>query len=270
MSQVAKGRAVDPKVIGISVSKLLDMSGQFGWAFIGLTLVIGSWQALVILGGMSEVVLPSPLAVARVVVAFPDILFSHALFTLRVIVVGFGLSILIGFPIAIAIAFSDPLRKMFYPILIISNSIPKVAVAPLFIIWLGFGEATNVSITVLVAIFPIIINTALGLTEIDPGFIKLGRIMGGSVWRIFFKIRLPEALPSIFAGLKVAMTLATVGAVVGELVAGQEGLGYLSQFAAGQLQTPLVFASIVALSALGIILFYLVVLVEYLSFSWRR
>ena len=121
----------------------------------------------------------------------------------------------------------------------------------------------------LTAIFPVVINTALGLTEINRDLVKLGRVMGGSPLRVFWYIRLPAALPSIFAGLKVSITLATIGAIVGELVAGQEGLGYLAQFSAGQLKTNYTFACIVVLSLLGVVLFYIMVWLEALIVRWR-
>jgi NitT/TauT family transport system permease protein len=144
-----------------------------------------------------------------------------------------------------------------------------VAIAPLFLIWFGFGGRTNAILALSTAVFPVVINTALGLTEINRDLIRLGRVMGGSPLRVFWYIRLPAALPSIFAGLKVSITLATIGAIVGELVAGQEGLGYLAQYAAGQLKTNYTFACIVVLSLLGVALFYLMVYIEGAVIRWR-
>lgn len=234
------------------------------WGVAGFALVLAGWQALATFGGYPEILLPSPLAVARDIANQYPLLLRHSAVTLLQIIYGFLLSIAIGMPIAFAIAFSRPLSKLLMPILVVSNSIPKVAVAPLFLIWFGFGQMTNVILAMLVAIFPIVINTALGLTQLDPDLVRLGRIMGGNPLRIFWRIRLPAALPSIFAGLKLGVTLATIGVVVGEMIAGQEGIGYLSQYAASQLLTVMTFSCIVAMSLLGVALFYIVTLVEYL------
>ncbi len=239
------------------------------WGLLGLALLILAWHAAVVFGRLPDIVLPSPMAVVAEMARRPDLLLHNAMVTLREILIGFGLAIAVGFPIAIAISFSQPLRRIIYPLLIVSNAIPKVAIAPLFLLWLGFGETTDISIALLVAVFPIVINTTLGLTEVSQELVRLGRIMGGSRWRVFWKIRFPSALPSIFAGLKVSMSLATVGAVVGELVAGEAGLGYLTQFAAGQLQTTLVFAAIVSLSILGVLLFYAIAAIEALAIQWK-
>jgi NitT/TauT family transport system permease protein len=240
------------------------------WGLAGFLLALAGWQALVSFGGYPEILLPSPLAVARDMINQYALVLQHSAVTLRQIVYGFLLSVGIGVPIAFAIAFSRPLSKLLMPLLVVSNSIPKVAIAPLFLIWFGFGQMTNVILAILVAIFPIVINTTLGLTHLDPDLVRLGRIMGGNRFRIFWHIRLPAALPSIFAGLKVGITLATIGVVVGEMIAGQEGIGYLSQYAASQLLTVMTFSCIVAMSMLGVALFYAVVLAEYLIVGSTR
>lgn len=240
------------------------------WGPAGFAIVLAGWQAIVTFGGYPEIVLPSPLAVARDMVEQRGLLFQHSLITLYQIIYGFLLSVAIGMPIAFAIAFSKPLSKLLMPILVVSNSIPKVAIAPLFLIWFGFGEMTNIILAILVAIFPIVINSALGLTHLDPDLVRLGRIMGGNAFRIFWHIRLPAALPSIFAGLKLGITLATIGVVVGEMIAGQAGIGYLSQYAASQLLTVMTFSCIVSMSILGVALFYAVVLAEHLLVSGRK
>jgi NitT/TauT family transport system permease protein len=240
------------------------------WGLAGFTLVLAGWQALVTLGDYPEILLPSPVAVATDMVSQYLLYLQHSAITLRQIAYGFLLSVAIGMPLAFAIAFSRPLAKLMMPILVVSNSIPKVAIAPLFLIWFGFGQTTNVVLAILVAIFPIIINTTLGLNHLDPDLVRLGRIMGGNRVRIFWYIRLPAALPSIFAGLKLGITLATIGVVVGEMIAGQEGIGYLSQYAASQLLTVMTFSCIVAMSLLGVGLFYALVLLEFLVIGTTR
>jgi NitT/TauT family transport system permease protein len=142
---------------------------------------------------------------------------------------------------------------------------PKVAVAPLLLVWFGFGLLPKVLIAFLIAFFPIVINTAVGLASIEPDKIQLARSMGFGATATFFKIRLPAALPSIFGGLKISITLAVVGAVVGEFVGGDAGLGYLLMVANGSMDTQLLFAGIVALTILGVALFLLVELAERLA-----
>jgi NitT/TauT family transport system permease protein len=247
----------------------LRTAGSVGWSLAGFAVIIVAWQAIVMIGKLPEVLLPGPLAVLGEIVSIHDALIKNGFVTLREILIGFGLAIVVGFPIAVGIAFSRPLERILYPVLVVSNAIPKVAIAPLFLIWFGFGGRTNAILALSTAVFPVVINTALGLTEINRDLIRLGRVMGGSPLRVFWYIRLPAALPSIFAGLKVSITLATIGAIVGELVAGQEGLGYLAQYAAGQLKTNYTFACIVVLSLLGVALFYLMVYIEGAVIRWR-
>ena len=244
-------------------------ASRIGWGLLGFLLLLLGWQVLVTYSGLPEVVLPSPSAVVVEIAQKDPMLIGQGLVTLQEILIGLGLSIVIGFPLAICIAFSRILSRLLYPLLIVSQAVPKVAVAPLFLIWFGFSAMSNALLALLIAVFPIVINTTLGLSEINPELVQLGRIMGGNGPRVFWKIRFPAALPSIFAGLKLSMTLATIGAIVGELVAGQRGLGYLSQFAAGQLDTVLTFACIVAMSLLGLALFYAVVLLEFVTIRWR-
>lgn len=237
-------------------------TAQSLWTVAGFLIVLLAWQAAVSLGHYAEVVLPSPLAVAADMIRQRALLLRHTIVTLREIATGFGLSVVIGMSLAFAIAFSKPLSKLLMPILVVSNAIPKVAVAPIILIWFGFGQTTNVVLAILLAVFPIVINTTLGLTQIDPDLIRLGRIMGGRPIRMLRYVRLPAALPNIFAGLKLGITLATIGTIVGEIIAGQEGIGYLSQYAASQLLTVMAFSCIVAMSALGVALFYAIVLLE--------
>jgi len=251
-------RVPGPRIGGLSLSAL------------GFVVVLVGWQLAVMIGGYPEIILPSPLAVAVDVFARRALLAEHSLITVWTILAGFGLSIVIGVPIALAIAFSPVLGRVLMPLLVVSNSVPKIAIAPLLLIWFGFGFKVNIVLAVLVAVFPIVINTVLGLRGLDPDLVRLGRIMGGDAWRIFVHIRLPAALPSIFAGLKLGITLATIGVIFGEMIAGQQGIGYLSQFAASQLYTVMAFSCIACMSAMGIFLFYLVALVEALITGGRR
>jgi NitT/TauT family transport system permease protein len=153
--------------------------------------------------------------------------------------------------------------------MIASQAIPKVAVAPLFVVWMGFGVMPKVSIAFLIAFFPVVIDTVIGLRSIQPEMLQLGRSMGGGTLRVFLKLRLPNALPNIFAGLKVAITLAVVGAITGEFVGSQSGLGYLLTSAGGQMDTALVFAVLVTISVIATLLFTIIEAVEKLVIPWH-
>jgi NitT/TauT family transport system permease protein len=170
----------------------------------------------------------------------------------------------VGVPLALAIFLWKPFARTVYPLLVSSQAVPKVAVAPLFLVWFGFGLLPKVLIAFLIAFFPVVINTAVGLAAIEREKIYLAQSMGLGAAATFFKIQLPNALPSVFAGLKISITLAVVGAVVGEFVGGQGGLGYLLLIANGNMDTALLFAGIVALTILGIIFFALIGLAERL------
>jgi NitT/TauT family transport system permease protein len=178
------------------------------------------------------------------------------------ILLGFVLSIVVGIPLALAIFLWPPFSRSVLPLLVSSQAMPKVAVAPLFLVWFGFGLLPKVLIAFLIAFFPIVINTAVGLAAIEPEKIQLARSMGFNAADTFFKIRLPSALPAIFGGLKISITLAVVGAVVGEFVGGDAGLGYLLMVANGSMDTQLLFAGIVGLTILGVAFYMLIEIAE--------
>jgi len=192
------------------------------------------------------------------------VLLEESIVTTVEIALGFAMSVAVGIPLALAIFLSPPFARSVYPLLVSSQAVPKVAVAPLFIVWFGLGLVPKVLIAFLIAFFPVVINTAMGLAALEREKIYLARSMGLGPVATFFKIQLPNALPSIFAGLKISITFAVVGAVVGEFVGGQGGLGYLLLIANGNMDTALLFAGIVALTLLGIVLFALIGLVERL------
>lgn len=227
------------------------------------------WQALVVGFGIKPFILPSPRLVFQVISEHYGILFRHTLVTSLETVVGFSLSVLIGFPLAVAIVTWRRVEGAIYPVLVASQTVPKVAIAPLFIVWLGFGFLPKIVIAFLIAFFPVVISTVIGLKSTPIEMTYLGRMVGLSWWQMFVKISFPRALPEIFGGLKVAMTLAVVGAIVGEFVGASEGLGYLLMFATAQMQTALVFAVLIFLVGIGVILFWLIQCVERLAIPWH-
>ena len=208
--------------------------------------------------------LPPPSAILVAIAKHRWLLAVASGITTLEIVLGFALSIAVGIPLALMIFLWPPFARAVMPLLISSQAMPKVAVAPLLLVWFGFGLMPKVLIAFLIAFFPVVINTAVGLSAIEAEKIHLARSMGLGAWDTFFKIRLPDALPSIFAGLKISITLAVVGAVVGEFVGGDAGLGYLLMVANGSMDTQLLFAGIVCLTILGIALYMVVELTERL------
>lgn len=229
-----------------------------------LVIIVLAWQLVSSFGVIPPYLLSSPLAIAEEMIVNWDTYVSASLPTLIAIVVGFLISILISLPLAIAMVYSPLLRSAIYPLVILSQVIPKVAIAPLFIIWFGFGQSPKILMVVLIAFFPLLIDAVVGFSAARPQSLMLVRSMGATRWQAFWKVRFPWALPSIFAGAKVAITLAVVGAVVAEFVGANSGLGVLITRARGDLDTVMVFAGIGYLSIWGLIAFGLIVLAEHL------
>jgi NitT/TauT family transport system permease protein len=227
--------------------------------------VLALWELGTRLFGVPAFLLPPPSAIAVAMANNAALLAAGAAMTTIEILLGFLLSIAVGIPLALMIFLWPPFARAVLPLLISSQAMPKVAIAPLFLVWFGFGLMPKVLIAFLIAFFPVVINTAVGLAAIEPEKIHLARSMGLGAVDTFFKIRLPDALPSIFAGLKISITLAVVGAVVGEFVGGDAGLGYLLMVANGSLDTELLFAGIICLTILGVAFYLLVELAERLA-----
>ena len=188
--------------------------------------------------------------------------------TLLESIYGFVLAIVIGIPDGGLCRQFAALNLSLYPILIATQSVPKVAVAPIILVWFGLGMQSKLAIAFLVAFFPIVVDTATGLQATPPGLIELGRSLRASRWQMFWKVQFPAALPFVFSGAKVAVTLAVIGAVIGEFVGSVNGLGNLLLSANSQLDGPLAWAALVWLSVLGIVLFVAVVLAEKLIMPW--
>ncbi|HLI11659.1 MAG TPA: ABC transporter permease [Alphaproteobacteria bacterium] len=213
--------------------------------------------------------LPSPSAIGVEILRSPSYLLQQTGFTLLTTMAGFGLALAIGLALAVAITYSTFLERTLYTMLVTLNSLPKVALAPVFVVWMGTGAEPKIAIALTIAIFAIVIDAVLGLRSSDPDLLNLARTARASHLQILLKIRLPSALPSIFAGMKVAISLSLVGAIVGEFVAGETGLGHVILLAQGMFQTPRMFAAIVILGVLGTLLFYVVDLVERICVPWH-
>jgi NitT/TauT family transport system permease protein len=232
--------------------------------------LLALWQIAVSGLGIREYLLPGPLAVLRAL-SFSEIPWlSHLAVTTLEIVGAFVLAGGAGAALGIAIAWSPLLARTLVPFLVFVNTLPKVAVAPLFLLWLGYGVVPNILIGALIGFFPVVINTAVGLTQVDEDMLDLGRAFNAPKWKVFAKIRIPNACPYILSALKVTATAAVVGAVVGEFVASQKGLGYVIVTTQASMNTPVAFGALVWISVIGLALYGAVVLAARLVAPWAE
>jgi NitT/TauT family transport system permease protein len=249
--------------------RLWDALDRYGVPLAIAVVVVVVWEFGVRLAHVPAYLLPPPTAIFASLVNDWKVIYLNIFPTLIAILGGFALSVVIGIPLATIIVFSRFAERVLYPPMIASQAIPKVAIAPLFVVWMGFGVLPRVWIAFLIAFFPVVIDTVIGLRSVPPEMLQLGRSMGGGSLRVFLKLRLPNALPNIFAGLKVAIALAVVGAITGEFVGSQSGLGYLLTSASGQMDTALVFAVLVTISVIAMLLFMIIEAVEKLVIPWH-
>jgi len=234
-----------------------------------LVALFALWEVAVRALAVKPVILPPPSAVFAELASDPLWYLRHAWYTLLVTLGGFALALVVGVLLAVAIVESRLLEKTIYALIVGLNSVPKVAVAPLFVIWLGTGAEPKIAIGFLIAVFAIVIDMVLGLKSVPPDILDLARSLRGGRMATLWRIRFPCALPSLFAGMKVAISLALVGAIVGEFVSSQRGLGYVILSAQGTFDTARVFAAIFVLGAMGVALFWLVTLGERLAIPWH-
>ena len=238
------------------------------WPVIFFAGLIVLWQVASDLFAIPPFILPSPAMIGDKIVTLFDRLLFHAAQTLMEVVVGFALASVGGIVLAVITVHSRFLSQTIYPLLVISQVVPTIAIAPLLVIWFGPGDFSRLIVVFLIAFFPMVVNTTTGLLYVDEELVELVRGLNGSRWKIFTKIRMPNALPHVFAGMRISIALSVIGAVVAEFVAADAGLGYLIFSAATNLETDLVFAAVVLLAAMGIILFQLVRVAQALVVPW--
>jgi NitT/TauT family transport system permease protein len=234
-----------------------------------LMVMVVVWELAVHLFRVPEYILPPPRAIAAAMVKEWRYLALHTWITVQEVLLGFAMAVAVGIPIAMAIVYSPLIERAIYPLLVGSQSVPKIAIAPLLIFWAGLGLFPKVLVAFLISFFPIIIDTVVGLRSVEPEMLHLARSMGAGAGRTFLKIRFPSALPNIFAGLKVAVTLSVVGAIVGEFIQADRGLGYALLQANAVMDTRLGFAAIIVLSAVGIAMFVAVDTIERRLIPWH-
>lgn len=235
-----------------------------------IVVFLAAWQAATVAWDIPLWLLPSPKAITLALWEAKLSLLGHLGVTLYETVVGFLLGVVVGIPLAALLVSSDLIWRTLYPILAAVQSIPKTAIAPLLLVWLGAGEVPKVIIAFLIAFFPIVVNTATGMTLVEQDLLHLVRSLSATRAQTFWHIRLPNALPYVFSACKVAITLAVVGAVIGEFVGADAGLGYVILVASSQLKTDVAFVAILLLAALGMVLFWMIGLLERVLLPWCR
>src|SRR5947208_10714749 len=240
-----------------------------GGAIVAFIALFVAWELAVRVTGIKEYLLPPPSRVYTEFMKRFDPVMASAWVTTREIVAGYLLAIVVSVPLALWIAYSRFMENAIYPVIVFLQIIPKIAVAPLFIIWFGFGFAPKLLVVFLLSFFPIIVSSIAGFKSVDPDIMDFARTTGASQWKMFAMIRLPQALPQIFTGLKVGAALAATAAVVAEFVASDRGLGYLLLQYNGNLDTPMVFATIILLSLIGLAVYYTVELIERFTIPWH-
>jgi NitT/TauT family transport system permease protein len=226
------------------------------------------WQGVVWAFRPPPFLLPGIDRVAQRLVQFGANWPRHILATVESILLGFVVAVVFGAAGAVLIVYSETLRRALTPLLVTLQIVPKIAFAPLILVWFGIGLASKVTIAFLIAFFPVLINTAVGLVQVEPDLLDLARSIKAPPAWVFFKIRFPNSLPYFFAGLRVASTLAVIGAVIGEFVGSDVGLGYLIVIANNQLDTPLALASILLVSFIGLVLYGAIIALERVCTPW--
>jgi ABC-type nitrate/sulfonate/bicarbonate transport system permease component len=214
--------------------------------------------------------IPAPSDIAEALWADRDLLAEDGWVTLQEVVLGFGLALVAGLAFAAALHLSESLRRAFYPVVVASQTVPIIVIAPILVVWFGFGITPKLVIIALICFFPITVNTLDGLRSVDPDLIKLMRTLDASRLRIFAAAEAPSALPYAFSGAKVAVAVAVIGAVFGEWAGSSSGLGHLMLQASAQLETARLFAAVVVLSAFAVSLFALLSLLERRVAWWGR
>ncbi|HVR54586.1 MAG TPA: ABC transporter permease [Pseudorhodoferax sp.] len=237
--------------------------------FVSCAVLLLLWEVLGRVSGIRPIVLPLPSQVLVELGAEWRWYLGHAGYTTMTTLAGFALSVVGGVLIGTAVASSRRCERFVYPLVVALNSVPKVAVAPLFVIWMGTGAEPKIAIAFLIAVFAIIVDTLHGLRSVPQDVLDVARVLKGRPLAVFLKVRLPGALPSIVAGMKVAVSLALVGAIVGEFVSSQRGLGYVIMSAQGTFDTVRVFAALLVLAAIGLLLYGALVWVERALTPWR-
>lgn len=254
--------------------KTLRAIKKYGFRLLGISVFLGLWHAVVTIFKIKKYVLPSPVLVFKSLfdpaVAVKNDWWVNIATTGTEILLSFAVTVVAGVLLALIIAWSKPLNKLLMPLIVVLNSIPKIALAPLFLLWFGYGLQTNVLVAVLIAFFPVVINTVTGLIEVDENLLDLVQYLNATKLQVFVKIRIPNALPHIFAGVKISATMCVVGSIVGEFIASKRGLGRLLRSAQANIDMATMFACLLLLSAVGLLFFGVISWVEKRCMPWTQ
>jgi NitT/TauT family transport system permease protein len=242
---------------------------QRAGAVLVVAVLLVAWEVGVRLLGIKEYLLPAPSRIWFELAKRSNVVMGGAWVTTQEILGGYLAAVLVSVPFALAVTYSRFMENAIYPVVVFLQIVPKIAVAPLFIIWFGFGYTPKLLIVFLLSFFPIVVSSIAGFKAVDPEIMDFARTTGASGWKLFAKIRLPQALPDIFTGMKVGAALSATAAIVAEFVASDKGLGYLLLQYNGNLDTPMVFAVIFLLSLIGLAVYYTVEFIERMTIPWH-
>lgn len=245
-------------------------ANRYAAAVLFALLVLVIWQAVAFLTSVQDWLLPAPTEIVEALRDDFGLISRHAWVTTQETLIGFAAAVAIGFVIALAIVYSPPVDRALYPYVIASQAIPMIAIAPILVVWFGYGLFPKLVMIVLIAFFPVAINTVDGLRRVDPEMLTLMHTMRASPWQVFRFVRLPSALPLFFTGAKMAAAVAVIAAVIAEWAGADAGLGYLITRSSAQFLTARVFASVAVLCVMGIVLFYAVSRVERWATPWAH
>jgi NitT/TauT family transport system permease protein len=238
--------------------------------FVGAAAFVAIWEIFCRAEQVNPVLLPAPSAVVNELAESPLWFAQQTSYTLGITLAGFAVAAVVGVLFAVLVTEWKFLDRLLFPLFVALNSVPKVALAPLCVIWFGTGAEPKIAIAFLIAIFAVVIDTILGLRSVPPDTLDLARVLRGSRWKVLTRIKLFCALPHLFAGLKVAMSLSLVGAIVGEFVSSQQGLGYVILSAQGMFDTTRVFAAVTILAVTGVVLIEAIGVAERLALPWHH
>ena len=257
-------------------ASIQDIRGIWSWPYsrkvvlpsLVAVFVFIAWELIVDWAEIPKVILAPPSAVYDKIVRFYPLLLDNAVTTTVESLLAFFVTVALGIFLAAAVTYSQLMYDMFYPNLVFFQLIPKIALAPLFILWFGIHYESRLAFSVFISFFPMLIATAAGLENVDNNMIRLCRSLGASKWQILWSIRFPVSIPFVFGGMKISVTLAIIGIIVGEFISSQSGLGYLILFASGRQDTALIFASITILCIVGLVMYAAVVVAEHVTNYW--
>ncbi len=233
-----------------------------------IAMILALWEGTARLFHLPTFVLPAPSIIASVLVHRQDALFAASWVTAEEVLYGFILSGVVGIAVALVIARFDAFGRALYPLVVLFQTVPKIALAPLFILWFGYDLQPKVALIVVIAFFPVALDMLAGLQSVDQNLVILMRSVGATRTEILRRVQIPNSLPHLMSGLKIAVTLSVIGAIVGEFAGASAGLGYMIQFASTQMEAPLVFAALVEVSVLGLVFFYAVEAIEHRFIIW--